>query len=172
MKKFFCFICLAYLSFPMKAQEALSLDSCRALAISNNKELLISQEKINAAHYQRKAAFTNYLPNISAVTAGCPSHRTASSRTGRPIAGFRTKPGRCPRRCRPILGWRLSYRHPQHVCGRTDLDPTPIYGRQDTCLQQNYQIRRRAGPPAAQHRYAGSNPEYRPGILAGSVPCP
>ena len=46
MKKFFCFICLAYLSFPMKAQEALSLDSCRALAISNNKELLISQEKI------------------------------------------------------------------------------------------------------------------------------
>ena len=146
MKKFFCFICLAYLSFPMKAQEALSLDSCRALAISNNKELLISQEKINAAHYQRKAAFTNYLPNISAsggymrsqkelsilsdaqkgalsglgtslslslihiseptrtVTAGCPSHRTASSRTGRPIAGFRTKPGRCPRRCRPILG--------------------------------------------------------------------
>ena len=49
MKKFFCFICLAYLSFPMKAQEALSLDSCRALAISNNKELLISQEKINAA---------------------------------------------------------------------------------------------------------------------------
>ena len=136
MKKFFCFICLAYLSFPMKAQEALSLDSCRALAISNNKELLISQEKINAAHYQRKAAFTNYLPNISAsggymrsqkelsilsdaqkgafvrfgyksqrtVTAGCPSHRTASSRTGRPIAGFRPKPGRCPRRCRPILG--------------------------------------------------------------------
>lgn len=45
MKKFFCFICLAYLSFPVKAQEALSLDSCRALAISNNKELLISQEK-------------------------------------------------------------------------------------------------------------------------------
>ena len=67
MKKFFCFICLAYLSFPVKAQEALSLDSCRALAISNNKELLISQEKINAAHYQRKAAFTNYLPNISAT---------------------------------------------------------------------------------------------------------
>ena len=67
MKKFFCFICLAYLSFPVKAQEALSLDSCRALAISNNKELLISQEKINAAHYQKKAAFTNYLPNISAT---------------------------------------------------------------------------------------------------------
>lgn len=67
MKKFFCFIWLAYLTFPLVAQEVLSLDSCRALAISNNKALLISQEKINAAHYQKKAAFTNYLPNISAT---------------------------------------------------------------------------------------------------------
>ena len=52
--------------FPMPRAAAVNLDSCRASAISNNKELLISQEKINAAHYQRKAAFTNYLPNISA----------------------------------------------------------------------------------------------------------
>ena len=66
MKKFFCFIWLTCLTLPMVAQEVLSLDSCRALAIANNKELLISQEKINAAHYQKKAAFTNYLPNISA----------------------------------------------------------------------------------------------------------
>lgn len=66
MIKFFCFIWLTCLTLPMVAQEVLSLDSCRALAIANNKELLISQEKINAAHYQKKAAFTNYLPNISA----------------------------------------------------------------------------------------------------------
>lgn len=66
MKKFFCFIWLACLTLPMAAQEALSLDSCRALAISNNKELLISQEKIKTAHYQKKAAFTNYFPDISA----------------------------------------------------------------------------------------------------------
>ena len=39
------------------------------MAIENNKELLISNEEINAAHYKRKAAFTNYLPEISA-TAG------------------------------------------------------------------------------------------------------
>ena len=36
---------------------------------TNNKDLLISNEKINAAHYQRKAAFTNYLPNFSATGA-------------------------------------------------------------------------------------------------------
>lgn len=53
----------------VKAQSILSLDSCRALAIANNKELLISNERINAAHYQRKAAFTNYLPNLSATGA-------------------------------------------------------------------------------------------------------
>lgn len=51
----------------LHAQVVLNLDSCRALAIANNKELLISQEKVKAAHYQKKAAFTNYLPNISAA---------------------------------------------------------------------------------------------------------
>ena len=69
MRKFFCFIWLVCLTFSVGAQEVLSLDSCRALAIANNKELLISGEKINAAHYQKKAAFTNYLPNFSATGA-------------------------------------------------------------------------------------------------------
>ena len=67
MKRLFLFTLLASLTFSLKSQEALSLDSCRALALANNKELLIAHEKINAAHYQKKAAFTNYLPNFSAV---------------------------------------------------------------------------------------------------------
>ena len=36
-------------------------------ALANNKTLLMSNEKVNAAHYQRKAAFTNFLPKISAA---------------------------------------------------------------------------------------------------------
>ncbi len=67
MKKVFCIIYLALITLPAGAQRVLRLDSCRALAIANNKELLISQEKINAAHYQKKAAFTNYLPKLSAT---------------------------------------------------------------------------------------------------------
>ncbi|AVM52591.1 outer membrane protein TolC [Bacteroides zoogleoformans] len=67
MKKSLCFIWLIGLTIPAFSQRTLSLDSCRALAISNNKELQISREKIKAAHYQKKAAFTNYLPNISAT---------------------------------------------------------------------------------------------------------
>ena len=51
----------------MKGQETLSLDSCRTLALANNKTLSISNEKVNAAHYQQKAAFTNFLPKISAA---------------------------------------------------------------------------------------------------------
>jgi outer membrane protein TolC len=46
--------------------QTLTLDSCRALAIANNKELRISGEKINAAHYQHEAAKTNYLPKLNA----------------------------------------------------------------------------------------------------------
>jgi len=66
MKKLIYSIWLIYLVTPVSAQELLSLDSCRTLAIANNKEIRISQEKIKSAHYQKKAAFTNYLPNISA----------------------------------------------------------------------------------------------------------
>lgn len=69
MKKVFILTFLLSTALLLKAQGTLSLDSCRALAIANNKELLIGHEKINAAHYQRKAAFTNYLPNISATGA-------------------------------------------------------------------------------------------------------
>lgn len=52
------------LSSGIQAQRTLNLDSCRALALSNNKELRMSKEKVNAAHYQQKAAFTNFLPKI------------------------------------------------------------------------------------------------------------
>lgn len=51
----------------VSAQQVLSLDSCRAMAIKNNKELQMSGLKQEAAHWQRKSALTNYLPKISAV---------------------------------------------------------------------------------------------------------
>lgn len=45
-------------------QRILSLDSCRALALRNNKELLISQDNKDAAGYEHQAAKTNYLPKV------------------------------------------------------------------------------------------------------------
>ena len=67
MKKIFGFILFIGSSLGVTAQNVLSLDSCRALALTNNKELHMSSEKINAAHYEKKAAFTNFLPKISAM---------------------------------------------------------------------------------------------------------
>ena len=67
MKKYLCFFALLALPLAIGAQATLSLDSCRALAMANNKQLLMSRESINAAKYERKAAFTNFLPNISAA---------------------------------------------------------------------------------------------------------
>lgn len=47
----------------------LSLDSCRSLAMSNNKELRRANSQRQAAYYERKAAFTKYLPRVSATGA-------------------------------------------------------------------------------------------------------
>lgn len=48
---------------------SLSLDSCRALAIANNKELQMADRNVRSAYYERKAAFTKYFPRISASGA-------------------------------------------------------------------------------------------------------
>jgi len=67
MKRLLSLILLLSITVSLSSQEVLSLDSCRALALANNKDLRIGNEKIKAAYYERKAAFTNYLPNISAM---------------------------------------------------------------------------------------------------------
>ncbi len=42
----------------------LSLDSCRSMALSNNKEIRIANERIQTAGYQKKEAKAAYLPGI------------------------------------------------------------------------------------------------------------
>ena len=49
------------------AQQVLPLDSCRALALRNNKTLLSSRLQLDMARYTTKAAKTKYLPHVSAV---------------------------------------------------------------------------------------------------------
>lgn len=67
MKRFVSFLFSILLFTSGYAQRILNLDSCRSLALTNNKELRMGQEKINAAYYQRKAAFTNYLPKVDVM---------------------------------------------------------------------------------------------------------
>lgn len=57
------------IAFPAAAQDVLTLDSCRAMALRNNKEILISKAQIDKAYNDRRAAHTNYLPKV-ALAAG------------------------------------------------------------------------------------------------------
>lgn len=75
MRKFFCFIWLSCLALPMAAQEALSLDSCRTLAISNNKELLISQEKSTLPAIRKKRRSRVIFPIFRQTAAICAAKR-------------------------------------------------------------------------------------------------
>ncbi len=48
----------AHRIYRSRAQQPLTLDSCRQMALRNNKQLRMAEAKINAAHYNNKAAFT------------------------------------------------------------------------------------------------------------------
>lgn len=63
------FLVLILLEFPAihANPRVLSLDSCRSLAIANNKELRAKDMQRDAAYYNRKSAFTSYLPKVSAT---------------------------------------------------------------------------------------------------------
>ncbi|MDO4510769.1 MAG: TolC family protein [Bacteroidales bacterium] len=63
MRKFFLAIVLIS-AVPAIGQGTVSLDSCRRMAIANNKEILQEQIKIEQAGYQRKQAEAAYLPNF------------------------------------------------------------------------------------------------------------
>ena len=52
---------------PAGAQRVLSLDSCRQMALRNNKQLGISKMKRDVAANLRKSARTKYLPHVSAL---------------------------------------------------------------------------------------------------------
>ena len=51
----------------MSAQRILTLDSCRAMALRNNKQMGVSKTKQDVATNLRKSARTMYLPNVSAL---------------------------------------------------------------------------------------------------------
>ncbi len=42
----------------------ITLDSCRAMALSNNKELMMARERVRKAGHQNREAFAAYLPGI------------------------------------------------------------------------------------------------------------
>ncbi|MDE6696897.1 MAG: TolC family protein [Muribaculaceae bacterium] len=64
MKKTLLFIFAAAAASSVMAQGAVSLDSCRHMALHNNKAIRIAEENIRGAGYTRDAAKAAYLPGI------------------------------------------------------------------------------------------------------------
>ena len=58
---------LALGGLPASAQRLLTLDSCRMMALRNNKQLSISKVKQDVAANLRRSARTKYLPHVSAI---------------------------------------------------------------------------------------------------------
>lgn len=64
MRKLLVIYLLAGIITPAAAQRTLSLDSCRAMALRNNKQLSVAKLKQEVALNTRKAAKTKYLPKV------------------------------------------------------------------------------------------------------------
>ena len=67
MKKIVTICLLLGALLPAEAQSVLSLDSCRAMALRNNKQINASKLKKDVAYNLRKSARTKYLPKVDAM---------------------------------------------------------------------------------------------------------
>ncbi|MDE6785495.1 MAG: TolC family protein [Muribaculaceae bacterium] len=67
MKKYIIIIVTLISAASMNAQETLSLEQCRELALKNNVSIRNSVLQLGVAKEVRKEAFTKYFPNISAA---------------------------------------------------------------------------------------------------------
>lgn len=67
MRKVFLTLAVGLLTLNGQAQRVLNLDSCRALALRNNKQLNVSRLRQDVAMNMRKASRTKYLPKVDAI---------------------------------------------------------------------------------------------------------
>ena len=67
MKRLIGLILLSSVVYTVEAQHVLSLDSCRAMALRNNKQMSVQRVKQEVAKNIRKSARAKYLPHVSAA---------------------------------------------------------------------------------------------------------
>ena len=78
MKKIPFLLLLLALAAGMRAQELLTLEQCREMALRHNKELAASGKQRLYADYMQKSVRANFLPNISASGTGLYSNADGS----------------------------------------------------------------------------------------------
>ena len=64
IKRYLSLVVTAAVATCAIAQGTVTLDSCRSMALQNNKELRQAEVKILGASYQRKEAAAAYLPSV------------------------------------------------------------------------------------------------------------
>lgn len=69
MKKLYITISIICTVFSLQAQKQLSLEEARLSALEYNRSLKVSESHKEAAEAQKKDAFTNYLPSLSASSS-------------------------------------------------------------------------------------------------------
>ena len=67
MNRILSIFALVAMSVPATAQQTPTLDSCRAMALGNNKTLTASKVQRTMAEQTRKAARTKYLPHLDVI---------------------------------------------------------------------------------------------------------
>ncbi len=67
MRRIFSIILLTSAILPLSAQQVFTLDSCRSMALGNNKSLTAAKEQRDMATQMRKSARTKYLPHLNIV---------------------------------------------------------------------------------------------------------
>ncbi len=67
MNKLYTIFVLMGTLLPVHAQTMLSLDSCRAMALRNNKQLNVAKLQQDVARNTRKSLRTKYLPKVDAI---------------------------------------------------------------------------------------------------------
>ena len=77
MNKKFIFALLSLVTLPVGAQQVLTLDSCRAMALRNNKQLSVSKVQQDVAANLRKSART-YLMSVHWVVTSGPARKCLS----------------------------------------------------------------------------------------------
>ena len=70
MKKKLTFITLVLCALITNAQELLTLDQCRQLALDNNKRMAAASKQTQAAHYTMQSYRGNFFPNFTASGTG------------------------------------------------------------------------------------------------------
>jgi len=59
------FLVMILLSIYLSAQEVLSIEQCKQIALKQNVNLQIDSANINMAIYNKRATFANFFPDIN-----------------------------------------------------------------------------------------------------------